>query len=32
MAGRVAMVPLLATEPVGEDQLDALTHPVALPV
>jgi len=32
LAHRVAMVPLLATEPIGEDRLAALTHPVALPV
>ena len=30
LAKRVAMVPLLATEPIGEDRLAALTHPSAL--
>jgi len=32
LSGRVAMVPLFETEPIGEDRLAALTHPVALPV
>lgn len=32
MAGRVALVPLLETEPIGQDRLAALTQPVALPV
>ena len=31
LAGRVAMVPLLATEPIGEDRLAALTQLVAQP-
>jgi arsenite-transporting ATPase len=31
LAGRVAMVPLLATEPVGEDHLAALTQLIAEP-
>jgi len=32
LAGRVAMVPLLATEPIGEDRLAALTQLIAQPV
>ena len=32
LAGRVAMVPLLATEPIGEDRLAALTQLIPQPV
>ena len=32
LAGRVAMVPLLATEPIGEDRLAELTQLIAQPV